>query len=456
MSKTITVSTLAELKSALSGATGGETILLQGGDYGKLALSSVDFPSTVTIASADPDNPAVFSGLSLKNVSDLTFDGVLFDYTFSVDDATWFRPFSIEKSDNVTIRNSTFDGDLAEGRSAIDDGYGAGYGLGVRGGSNITVENNEFYNFNRGAVFSDISGLTVSSNDLHGMSSDGMDFVQVQNVLIEGNFLHDFQRSPDSGAHPDMIQFWTNGTNAPSGDIILRGNRLDIGEGAWTQSIFMRNEVVDSQGGGAEMFYYNVLIEDNVIVNGHLHGITVGETNGLTIRNNTLVHADGHDVDGADGGIEIPSIRVAAKATDVTIIDNITIGVNGYNGQPGWIVDGNLLLSPTVTTAPSSPRPPIQTTASTNSAPSRADPSICLPPAPLKPMRCPRLSLPSSTPRRSISRSRLGFSMPPARSMADRNFPPALSSSGPSATAPNLRGRLSATAMPKPDAIRLN
>jgi parallel beta-helix repeat protein len=346
MSKTITVSTLAELKSALSGATGGETILLQGGDYGKLGLSSMDFPSTVTIASANPEDPAVFSGLSLKNVSDLTFDGVVFDYAFSPDDASTFRPFNIEKSDNVTIRNSTFDGDLADGRSAIDDGYGAGFGLSVRNGSNITVENNEFYSFYRGAVFTDISGLTVSGNDLHGMSSDGMDFVDTQRVLIEGNFLHDFQRSSESTAHPDMIQFWTNGTTEPSGDIVIRGNRLDIGEGAWTQSIFMRNEMVDSYGAGAEMFYYNVLIEDNVIVNGHLHGITVGASDGLTIRNNTLVHADGRDVDGADAGIEIPAIRVATNATDVTITDNIAVGVNGYDGQPGWTVEGNLLLAP--------------------------------------------------------------------------------------------------------------
>ena len=51
----------------------------------------------------------------------------------------------------------------------------------------------------------------------------------------------------------------------------------------------MRNELVDKGLAGPEMFYRNILIEDNLIVNAHTHGITVGETDGLTIRNNTIL-----------------------------------------------------------------------------------------------------------------------------------------------------------------------
>ena len=86
-----------------------------------------------------------------------------------------------------------------------------------------------------------------------------------------------------------MIQFWTNGTTSPSTNITISENFLDSGNGEWTQSIFMRNEAVDSQGAGTEMFYQNVLIENNVIYNAHTHGITVGEADGLIIRNNTIL-----------------------------------------------------------------------------------------------------------------------------------------------------------------------
>lgn len=63
---TITVSTTAQLTVALANAKGGETILLQGGQYGSLALNgygagSYDYLSNVTIRSVDPANPAVFS-----------------------------------------------------------------------------------------------------------------------------------------------------------------------------------------------------------------------------------------------------------------------------------------------------------------------------------------------------------------------------------------------------------
>lgn len=345
MPQSVTVSTLADLKSALSAAKGGETILLKGGNYDKLVLSSWDFPSSVTIASADPGDPAVFSGLTLTNMGNLTLDGVVFDYTYQPGQNYSFAPFDVRSSHHVTIRNSVFDGDLAHGTGTFDDGYGTGYGLGVRGSRNIRIENNEFHDFGRGAVFDKSSEIVISGNDIHRISSDGINFAQVQDVLIEGNFLHDFLRSPDSTSHADVIQVWTSGTTVPSGNITIRGNRLDIGDGDWAQSIFMRNEKVDSQGAGKGMYYYDILIEDNVVVNGHIHGITVGETDGLTIRNNTLVHA-GSDEGAVITGVQIPAIRVADKATDVVVTDNIAAAVYGYDGQSGWTVKGNLLLSP--------------------------------------------------------------------------------------------------------------
>ena len=61
----------------------------------------------------------------------------------------------------------------------------------------------------------------------------------------------------------------------------------------WTQSIFMRNEVVDQGLAGANMYYQNVLIENNIIYNAHTHGITVGETIGLTIDHNTALTEPG-------------------------------------------------------------------------------------------------------------------------------------------------------------------
>jgi hypothetical protein len=349
MAEIITVSTLDELYDALANAEGGETILLEGGDYGDFYLGGksgfdTTFPSNVTIASADPENPAVFSSMDVRDSSNLTFDGIVFDYTFEAGDEIYYKPFSVTDSSNIVIQNSTFDGDVATGVSATSDGYGYAHGLTVRGCENVTVENNECYGFYKGMVFSESSGLVVVGNDLHSMRMDGMNFAEVTDVLIEGNYIHDFAGSPNSGDHCDMIQFWTNGTDSPSTDIIITGNILDIGEGTYTQSIFMRNELVDTGQAGEEMYYQNVVITDNLITNGHSHGITVGETDGLVISNNSVLHSDGGNPDGLDSSVEIPKINVSAASTNVTITQNATHSITGWSGQSDWVVSNNAFV----------------------------------------------------------------------------------------------------------------
>ncbi|MFN3938894.1 MAG: right-handed parallel beta-helix repeat-containing protein, partial [Gemmobacter sp.] len=175
-----------------------------------------------------------------------------------------------------------------------------------------------------------------------------MNFADVQGVLIENNYIHDFRLSPLSGDHPDMIQFWTTGTTEASTDIIIRNNTLDIGDGNWTQSIFMRNELVDTGKAGAEMFYRNVLIENNTIYNSHLHGITVGETKGLIIRDNSVLHVP--DTSIASGGtapVNVPTIRVSARSESVTITDNVTAAITGGSGQASWTIKNNAFVQST-------------------------------------------------------------------------------------------------------------
>ena len=164
--------------------------------------------------------------MHLNGASNLSFDGILFDYTFAASDASNFKPFEVNGSSNVTIRNSVFDGDLAEGKWAGADGFGWTYGLSVRSSRGVTIENNEVYDFLRGMIFYKSAELDVLGNDVHSIRSDGMDFAEVQDVLIEDNHLHDFPLPEGSADHRDMIQFWTSGTRQASTDITIRGNRL--------------------------------------------------------------------------------------------------------------------------------------------------------------------------------------------------------------------------------------
>lgn len=346
---TFTVRTAAEFREAILQARGGDTILMAPGIYEPIGVRGdrgfvAPESGRITIRSEDPADPARITELGLREVHGLDFENLIFDYRYADGDPEFKRPFFIRDSSDIAIRDSTFSGSLV-------DGVGHGFGLSVSRSTNIAVENNDFHDFMRGAVFGRVDDLTVTGNEIHRIRSDGLNFIQVQNVLIEDNHLHSFIGKLGSRDHRDMIQLWSTGTDAPSADIVIRGNVLDIADGHWTQSLFMRNEVVDSQGGGPDRFYRNILIEDNIIYNAHLHGITVGETDGLVIRNNSVLYHEGAPL-GRTGGVTIPQIRVAERSTDVVIERNVVAAISGVEDRGDWIIRDNVIVDHTDAAAP--------------------------------------------------------------------------------------------------------
>ena len=196
-------------------------------------------------------------------------------------------------------------------------------------------------------VVNDSQNVTVQDNDIHGMRSDGLNFAQVTDAAILRNQIHDFRTADSTGDHADMIQFWTNGTSAPTRNVTIADNVLNAGAGRYTQSIFMRNDLVDRGLAGPEMFYRNITITGNVIINAHRHGITIGEADGLRIANNTVVQNAGAAGQTPNKSVWIPRITVAPASRNVTIARNVTSAVTGPAAQPDWSVTANLLVQNT-------------------------------------------------------------------------------------------------------------
>ena len=340
LTNTLRVSDADSLRAALSNAKGGETIVLTSGDYGALNLAAIgrSFGDKVIITSEDPDAPARFSEMELRSVANLAFQDVIFRYEAAPGALDNAKPFEMFGSSDIEFLNVRFIGTLVESTKSPEYEYGTGFGLYVQNSSNITISGSEFADWARAAIFTRTSGIEISGNDVHDIRSDGMDFAQVTDVLIEDNWFHDFSTASASGDHADMIQFWTSGTTAPSERITIRGNVFDSGDGGATQGIFMRNELVDSWGAGSELFYRDLLIENNLIYNGHLHGITVGEAAGVSILNNTLLR----NADAYMGSVSYaPQIQVASASEDVTVTGNIAAGLP--TAQEGWNVSNNLI-----------------------------------------------------------------------------------------------------------------
>lgn len=346
---TLTLQDPSELADAIASLDGaGGTILLPGGDYAPLFLrESGAEGSPLVLAAADPGNPPRFPALETQRAEHVVLEGLILDYRFAPGDQISTRPFILSESRDITLRRVLIDGDDARGTGSVDDGFGFGIGLNVLYSRDITIEESEIRGFHRGIGVGEVQGFTLTGSLIHDLRSDGMNFSQVSDVRIENNVIRDFRRPPKSDDHADMIQFWTVGTDEPSTDIVIRNNVLNSGRELYTQSIFMRNERVDQGDAGRELYYRNVTIEGNVVINAHLHGITVGETIGLTIANNTLIENRG-SINPADADpnsdVWTPQIVVSKRAQDVRILRNAVATITGPDGQADWQVEDNLRI----------------------------------------------------------------------------------------------------------------
>ena len=127
----IKVANASQLNTALHRVHAGDTIELAGGNYGRLELKGVHFSGEVTITSASDSKPAVFAYMHATNVSNVTFDGV--DFVTSAASGDGGKPFVVNQSDDITIRNAIFDGQTA-------NGYGQAHGIWVVRSDHFTLE----------------------------------------------------------------------------------------------------------------------------------------------------------------------------------------------------------------------------------------------------------------------------------------------------------------------------
>lgn len=330
-----------DFAAALASVPDGGVMSLPGGDWGTLTLRESG-PSV--IRSTDPSNPAVFSRIFIKGVEGLRLENLSMKYDWNPEDPIRVRSFEIIESRDITLSGLHIAGDVARAGPATDRGFPWGIGLSIQYSQDVTLENSEITTFHRGLAVRGSDRVAILKNDIHGLRMDGMNFAAVKDVRIVGNHIHDFARSMDSKDHSDMIQFWTNKTDRPNTGIVIRDNVLNSGQGGFTQSIFMRNEEVDRGRAGPEMFYRNVLIEGNVIVNAHRHGITLGESSDVTIRGNTLVHNTQSAGDDSIRDLWLPRISVADSSQDVVIEGNIAAYIP--DSRSGWRVTNNLEVQP--------------------------------------------------------------------------------------------------------------
>ena len=301
----VLVSNTAELIAALDAATAGTTIELAPGNYGNVVLDGYQFEGAVTIRSQDPDQPATFDTLLVKNSSHLTFDSIAVSHELADGEPDWSFAFRIDKSDHISVINSEISG-TADGNHTND-----GQGLSVLDSSNILLEGNTFHDLKTGVSVGRSEYVEVRDNSFTDIRSDGIDVANVRHVVVDGNVFSSFHPAFELGDHPDMIQVWNDGSYGDMFDIVISNNTLSKGDGDDVQAIFVQGAIADADG-NLPTSAYDIVIDGNVIDSGAAQGIWVSHVDDARISNNTLTVAD-------DAG-SIPTIRT--EYTSNTIVEH--------------------------------------------------------------------------------------------------------------------------------------
>lgn len=334
MTGNIFVSTTDELTNALQQATGGETILLAPGDYGTLELEGVSFAEAVTITSADPQDRAVFSGqIVLDGVDNLTFEGL--DVVGAEVLGFAIERVLVENSTGIRLADMAVEGaiptegadpnDPATTGNSVMVGIPAERAITVRNSADVEIDQTEITNVWKGVSIFASSDVSVTRSEFHDIRSDGINLAGSKNVVVENNYLHDFQPwyGPDHsvGDHPDFIQYFGGKSGLGLENIAIRNNVLMQGEGGWTQGIF------GHVGQGAEKAgdFTGFEVTGNFLQLGHRNGISLGDTLDALIADNVLLPS-GYESEG--GAVNRPMVRVTEgvedfAVADVTILDNL-------------------------------------------------------------------------------------------------------------------------------------
>lgn len=326
----ITVRTTAEFEQALNEVgSGGGTILLDG-NGGPFSMSVRNYrpEGAVVITSLNDAQPAKLITAEMTNTSNVALVGLEIPGTGSG------PAVRISTSDTIGLIGNTMYSD-ADGYVTETNGAERGGGAAlVRNSSDIVIAGNTASNMFHAFGVLETTGLQFLDNELWGIQGDGFRVGGLQDSVISGNYMHDFYGTSQSLNHSDMIQLWGSNTEMVTRNVIISDNILDAGNGAATQSIFGRNETFGKGDAPANGYFENITITGNVINNGHYHGITMSDTVGLIIKDNTVLWNQAANIEGsASVAPWILANNAPGAVIEGNIASKVTNSTSGYTAE---------------------------------------------------------------------------------------------------------------------------
>lgn len=302
------VATDAELTAALKEMTAGKGGVIELAAGHTFSLRASDYldrqeDAPVLIRSQDPSDPAILSQVSLTDRENIAIVDVEI-YNTAAGLAPYTNLVTISNSDNIGIYDSEIHSNATGAAGLVDDPdadqtVGSSAML-VRGSNGVVLAGNKVYDANHGFALMESTGLTLVGNELTALQGDGIRLGGVQDLVIQANWLHDMYGSSQTFNHSDMIQFWGTNIQQNTVNVSIKDNVIDVGDGPSYQMIFGHNEHFESNG----WLFEDIVIENNVLVGGTYHQISLNDTQNAVVRNNTVfTQEDGYSLL-ADGSRE--------------------------------------------------------------------------------------------------------------------------------------------------------
>ncbi|MFP4015513.1 MAG: right-handed parallel beta-helix repeat-containing protein [Halanaerobiales bacterium] len=339
-----------ELKIKNEGAPikSGDTIILKDGFYGKFQLYKTFNEDYITIK-AENQHQAVFSHIKIMaashwNIYDLNINREIKIPESEQNSETnklifiangWHGPakyINIEGCKLYTVEDSSSWG-LEEWNNIARNGI-------LCHSDYITIHNNHIKNINYGIVIQRGSNSTVSNNLIENISADAMQGIG-DNLLFENNIAKNFHQVDDN--HLDGFQSWIDPPTDP-----VNGNPSD--RGIVRGNIIIEHENPDHpfrpdalQGIGLYDGPYNDwIIENNIVIVTHVHGIALQGGRNCRIVNNTVISPKPE----GNTHIMITDTKGGQPSENIIVRNNIVkrLTLNWKNTSDSVVVDHNLII----------------------------------------------------------------------------------------------------------------
>ena len=310
----IIVSNSTELQNAINNVQGGDTITLLSGTYGTLTISGKNNNSFVVIR-ASIGATALFSSINFNNSSYWELVGVEIKprYTSGADGKN-----AVNLDGNyLTIKNCNINySDDISGWTDSDWLARAGNGI-VMDGTNLTVMGNTITVVDHG-IGSGASNSLVSGNLIANFRGDGIRGLG-DDVIYEYNIIKNSFDVDDN--HDDGFQSWSVGQGGVGTGVVknitLRGNTIINYEDP--------NQPYRGNLQGVGLFdgmFENWVVENNLVITDHWHGISFYGAINCKIINNTVV--DNDLTPSPDPWIMVTDHKNGTPSSGVTVRNNIS------------------------------------------------------------------------------------------------------------------------------------